>query len=129
VVWFGVRILKTKTFARWSRKERIRDSLLAAAVDEMRRGLFDAQLGGGLFKKRVPRPGGGKSGGYRTLLAMELIGRCVFLYGFAKSERDDIDDDELSKLKSLARAFLSMDEDTIGRLLKTGELLEVKDGE
>jgi hypothetical protein len=129
VLWFSVRVLKTKTFARWSRKQRIHDSSLATAVDEMRRGLLDAQLGGGLFKKRVARAGGGKSAGYRTLLASDLSARCVFLYGFAKSERDDVDDDELSRLKSLARAFLALDNDAIARLLKAGELLEVKHGE
>jgi hypothetical protein len=129
VIWFVVRVLKTKTFARWSRKERVHDSSLVAAVDEMRRGLVDAQLGGGLFKKRIARSGGGKSGGYRTLVATDLSAHWVFLYGFAKSERDDIDDDELSRLKSLARAFLAMGDDTIARLRKAGELLEVKHGE
>lgn len=47
-----MRVLKTKPFARWARKERLDDLLLAAAVAEMRRGLVDANLGGGLLKKR-----------------------------------------------------------------------------
>src|SRR5258708_7805294 len=122
-------VLKTKTFARWSRKERIRDAFLIAAVDEIRRGLVDAHLGGGLVKKRVARAGSGKSGGYRTLLATNLRERWVFLYGFAKNERDNVDDEELSKLKSLAHVYMDMSEDTIGRLIKAGELIEVKHGE
>lgn len=124
-----MRVLKTKTFARWSRKERVGDSSLAAAVDEIRRGLVDAHLGGGLVKKRVARTGGGKSGGYRTLLATNLRERWVFLYGFAKNERDNVDDEELSKLKILAHAYIGMGEDTVGRLIKAGELMEVKHGE
>jgi hypothetical protein len=34
----------------------------------MTEGLFDADLGGGLFKKRIARQGQGKSGGFRTLV-------------------------------------------------------------
>jgi hypothetical protein len=124
-----VRVLKTKTFARWARKERLRDASLAAAVDEVLRGLVDAHLGGGVVKKRVARAGGGKSGGYRTLLATNLRDRWVFLYGFAKNERDNVDDEELSRLKRLAHVYITMGEDTIGRLIKAGELMEVKHGE
>lgn len=124
-----MRVLKTRTFARWSRKERILDSALAAAVDEMRRGLVDAQLGAGLVKKRIARAGAGKSGGYRTLIATNLRDRWVFLYGFAKNERDNVDDQELSKLKMLAQTFLGMSDETIEPLIKAGELTEIKHGE
>jgi hypothetical protein len=48
-----VRVLKTKAFARWSRKVGLRDASLVAAVEEIRRGLVDAHLGGSLVKKRV----------------------------------------------------------------------------
>jgi hypothetical protein len=121
--------LKTKSFARWARKERIHDVSLASAVDELRRGLVDAHLGGGVVKKRLARAGGGKSGGYRTLLATNLRDRWVFLYGFAKNERDNVDDDELSGLKGLAHVYTTMGEDTIERLITAGELTEVKRGE
>ena len=94
----------------------------------MRRGLVDAFLGGGLVKKRVARPGGGKSGGYRTLLAADLRDRWVFLYGFAKSERESIDNDELRELRRLAHAYLSMNEAEARRLVDAGILMEVSDG-
>ncbi len=80
-------------------------------------------------KKRVARPGGGKSGGYRTILAADLRERWVFLYGFAKSERDDLDDDELRELKRLAQSYLALSEETIDRLIDDGKLIEVKNGE
>jgi len=124
-----VRVLKLKAFARWARKERLADGLLRVAVREMRSGLMDANLGGGLLKKRVARPGGGKSGGYRTILAADLRERWVFLYGFAKSERDDLDDDELRELKRLAQSYLALSEETIDRLIDDGKLIEVKNGE
>jgi hypothetical protein len=49
--------------------------------------------------------------------------------GFAKNERDNVDDDELRVLKVLAQSYLGMDEATIDRLVEAGELTEVKDGE
>ena len=124
-----MRVLKTKTFARWTRKERLADSRLLAAVEEMRGGLVDANLGAGLMKKRVARPGEGKRGGYRTLLATNRRDRWIFLYGFAKKELDNLDDDELSDMKRLAQAYLGMGEETIAQLLIAGELVEAKNGE
>jgi hypothetical protein len=123
------RVLKTKTFVRWARKERIDDALLAAAVAEMRRGLIDANLGGSLLKKRIARAGGGKSGGYRTSVASNQRNRWVFMYGFAKKERDNLDDDELSDLKRIGQAYLAMSEEAILRAVGQGELQEIDYGE
>ena len=124
-----MQIFKTRTFARWARKEPLNDTALRAAVVEMQAGLVDAVLGGGLVKKRVARAGGGKRGGYRTLLATNLRDRWVFLFGFSKSERDNVDEPELRALKHIAQAYLGMDEQTRDRLLDAGELIEVDDGE
>lgn len=63
------RILKTRVFIRWMRKTDLGDALLAKAVEEMEQGVIDADLGGGLYKKRIPMPGRGKRGGARTLIA------------------------------------------------------------
>lgn len=124
-----MRILKTKTFARWARRESVPDKALLASVQEMRSGLADAVLGAGLFKKRIARAGHGKSGGYRAILASDLRDRWFFLYGFAKKERDNVDDDELRSLKRLAQVYLGMDDETIDRLIAAGELMEVRHGE
>ncbi len=122
------RTFKTKTFARWARKEGLGDPVLLRAVAEMEAGLMDARLGGNLFKKRVARPGGGKSGGTRTIVAGNLRDRWFFLYGFSKSERDSIDDDELRALKRIAEALLAMNHAILARALREGQLLEVEDG-
>lgn len=95
----------------------------------MRSGLVDADLGGGLFKKRVARPGGGKSGGYRTILAADLRDRWVFLHGFAKSERDDLDDAEVRDWKRVAQLYLAAEEHMLDRLIGAGRLMVVEDGE
>ena len=85
-----VRVLKDLEFARWARKERLTDQMLYDAADEIERGLIDARLGGFLLKKRVARPGGGKRGGYRTIVAHRQGIRLVFLFGFAKNEADNV---------------------------------------
>ena len=64
-----MRVFKTKGFARFARRERISDANLGEAVRRAERGLVDADLGGGVIKQRVARPGQGKSGGYRVLVA------------------------------------------------------------
>jgi hypothetical protein len=63
------RVFKTRHFSRWMRKTDLTDVALCAAVVEMAAGLVDADLGGGIVKKRVALPSRGKSGSVRTLIA------------------------------------------------------------
>ncbi|MDE2182674.1 MAG: type II toxin-antitoxin system RelE/ParE family toxin [Alphaproteobacteria bacterium] len=118
-------IFKTKWFARFARKEGISDAALTEAISQAEKGLVDAKLGGDLIKQRVARSGGGKSGGYRTLIAFRAKDRAVFLYGFAKNERENIKDDELATLKEIAAAWMAADTKKIERALKEGELHDV----
>jgi len=122
---FGVAVYETRWFHRWARKEGVPASALCNAVREMRAGLYDANLGGGLFKKRIARIGQGKSGGFRTLVATNKSTRWVFVFGFSKSERGNIDKDEKDALKKLAAYMLSLPEEAVGRALQAGELMEV----
>jgi hypothetical protein len=101
-------IYKTRWFARWARKEGLSDKALRLAVEEMAQGLFEADLGGDLFKKRIARPGEGKRGGYRTLVATNRASRWIFVYGFAKNVRSNIDSDEEVALKKLAATLLKL---------------------
>ena len=118
-------VYKTRWFDRWARKEGLAVASLCAAVREMADGLFDADLGGGLVKKRIGRPGHGKSGGYRTLVATNRGNRWVFVYGFPKSERANIDKDEAEALKKLATHLLSLTAQAVTRATEAGELIEV----
>ena len=61
----------------------------------MDRGLIDADLGGGIVKKRVGLAGRGKRSGARTLIATNKGDRWFFVFGFEKNERANIGDDEL----------------------------------
>ena len=52
-----MQILKTKGLVRFARRERIADTSLREAIERAERGLIDADLGGGLIKQRLARPG------------------------------------------------------------------------
>jgi hypothetical protein len=120
-----VRVFKTKEFARFARREKIADVSLCEAIARAERGLIDAELSGNLIKQRVPRQGQGRSGGYRTIVAYRFADRAVFLFGFGKSDRANIDANELLQFKSAAALLLSLSEKQIGLALKRGEFLEV----
>lgn len=123
-----MRVFKTKVFNRWARRESLADPELCKAVAEMQEGLIDAQLGGGVYKKRVARAGEGKRGGYRVILATNLRERWFFMFGFAKNERDNIDGEELKMFKQLAAALLGMDDPAIAEAKKRSELVEIDCG-
>ena len=90
-------------------------------------GLYEADLGGGLLKKRIARPGQGKSGGFRTLVATNNGNRWIFVFGFPKNERSNIDKDEAEALKKLADHLLSLTAQALDKAQRAGELMEVTD--
>jgi hypothetical protein len=121
----GLRVFKTKEFARLARREDIDDTRLCEAVERASRGLIAADLGGGLIKQRVARPGQGRRSGFRTLLAFSFEARAVFVYGFAKSERNNIGPDELEFWRKTAGAFLTLSEAQLSALVAAKEITEV----
>jgi hypothetical protein len=122
-------IYKVKDFDRFARKYRISDATLRKAANDLREGRFDATLGGGLFKQRVARPGGGKSGGFRVLIARRRGEDLFFLYGFPKSARGNIGAEEEQALKASARSVGALTRADIQTLLHDGELKEISDGD
>jgi hypothetical protein len=79
------RVFKTKTFDRWAKKV-IADDLLCQAAREIELGLFEADLGQGVCKKRIALPGKGKSGSSRTLVAKQHKSAIFFIAGRQKSD-------------------------------------------
>jgi hypothetical protein len=118
-------IYKTKVFDRWATEQGLTDQSLCQAVKEMNAGLIDADLGGGLYKKRVARTGQGKSGGFRTLVATNRGDRWIFVFGFAKNERDNINKKEQESLKVLANQLLGLPKQDLLRMQSKFKLIEV----
>jgi len=120
-----MRVFKHKRFSQWAKKEGILDLALKSAADELSQGLFEANLGGGLYKKRAARQGQGKRAGYRTLVAFKQKDRAIFIFGFAKNERANIGKTEKEVLKRLAKDYLAVTEHRLKKLLELGEIIEV----
>lgn len=120
-----MRIFKNIWFTRFADKEGITDGELKEAVNRLEAGQSDADLGGGVFKVRVARSGEGKSGSYRVILFFKREERTFFVYGFAKSDRGNIDEKELRIFKKRAKTTLSLTDDQISDRIRDKVLLEV----
>ena len=97
------------------------------AIAAAERGLIHADLGGGVVKQRIARAGGGKSGGFRTIILFRAATRACFVHGFAKNEQDNIRDDELAAFKMLAAEILNYDGPALAQAIAAGTLTEVTD--
>ncbi|GAB3484655.1 type II toxin-antitoxin system RelE/ParE family toxin [Marinomonas epiphytica] len=118
-------IYKTKVFASLTKKEALSDNDLVNACKEMSNGLFDADLGGNVYKKRIASGNKGKSGGFRTIVGAVIGDKYFFLYAFAKSDRANINSKEKLALKELAKEFLEFSQDELNQLIEDGELIKV----
>jgi hypothetical protein len=122
-----MRIFKNAWFERFARKQKIPDAVLRDAIRRAEQGLIDADLGGGVIKQRVARPGQGRSGGYRTLIVYRQAQRAFFVYGFAKSQQANIGDEEEAAFKQAARYVLELTDEQLAALIQNGQFSEVDD--
>ncbi|MEI8032077.1 MAG: type II toxin-antitoxin system RelE/ParE family toxin [Chlorobiaceae bacterium] len=121
-------VFKNKWFNHWARREAIDDKALFNAAQEVAEGKVDADLGGCLFKKRLPKPGQGKRGGYRVLVGYKKhsVDRIIFLYAFAKNDKANISLREEAALSLATESFVSSTEEQLLKLLTTNSLWEVE---
>lgn len=124
-----MRIFKNAWFERFARKQKLPDYALREAIQRAEKGLIDADLGGGVIKQRIARPGKGKSGGYRTIVLYREESRAFFMYGFAKSQQENISDDEKAAFKQAAQYILSLSDGQLGAMIEKGQFSEVNDND
>lgn len=122
-------VFATRAFRRFAEKAALEPAHLMEAALSVMSGRPHADLGGGVYKQRVRRPGGGKSGGVRTLLVFRRGSHCFLVHGFAKNEKDNITARELQALKKLGEVLLGIDESSIGRALSAGDITEVREAD
>ena len=120
-------VYRTKVFSRFARKNKITDRALLAAAQDVADGNYDADLGGGLYKQRVPREGGGKSGGFRTLITHRVSDHFFFVYGFGKNQTSNINDSEEKALKKIAETLGNLSEEEIAKSLEDGALVIIEE--
>ncbi len=121
-----MQVYKSKWFDKFAHKEHIADVKLCEAVRNAERGVIDADYGGGVIKQRIARPNAGKSGGYRSIILFRKGERSFFIYGFAKSEQDNIDESDERDFKELATILFSASAAELQSLIDEGKYMEVK---
>jgi len=120
-----VRVFKNTWFTRFADKEGIKDSELKEMVNHLEAGQAEADLGGGVYKIRLARSSEGKSGGYRVIVFFKSEERLFYVYGFAKSDRSNIDRKETREYKALAKKYLKLSDEMIERAVQSGKFIEI----
>ncbi len=121
-----MRILQNPWFKRFARKQKISDHHLCEAIERAKNDQIDADLGGGIIKQRVAKSEKGKSKGWRVIVAFQKTSKAAFLlFGFSKSSRENIDQDELKGFKMLAKDLLKLTSKKLDTLIEQGKFSEV----
>lgn len=88
--------------------------------------MIDADLGGKVIKQRIARKNEGKSGGFRSIILFRIKEKSFFVYGFSKSQQDNLSQQELKGFKKLAKDVAQLSNAELLRLIKEDEFFEVK---
>ena len=118
--------LKTKWFNKWAKKNAVSDKNLQKTIENLSNNLGTTDLGSGLYKIRTPKLGQGKSGGFRTLVVFREADIAIFIYGFAKTDKDNLDSQELRYFKKLAKDLLQIENKKYIELEKQGIFISLK---
>lgn len=121
-----MKVFKNAWFGRFARKEKISADALWDAVERAEKGQIDADLGGGVIKQRIARPGEGKSKGYRSIVLFRKGKLSFFVYGFPKSELGNIREDEVEQFRKMAKHVLSLTDAQLSELVANGQFEEVE---
>ena len=120
-----MKVFQNAWFGRFARKEKISADALWDAVERAENGQIDADLGGGVIKQRIARPGESKSKGYRSIVLFRKGELSFFVYGFSKSELGNIRADEEAQFKKMAKHVLSLTGAQLSELVANGQFEEV----
>lgn len=126
-----MRLFAVPQVTRLLRKERLPETALCTVAREIlagRLGVGEADLGDGLWKKRLARPGGGKSGGYRAIVAYRRprSDRVLFAFLFAKNTGATLTPAGHEALAKTAAAFIGATDVQLGALLRAEDVREVR---
>jgi len=122
-----VRIFKNMWFDRFAEKERITDGELRDIVSLLEVDQADANLGGGVYKVRLARPGEGKSGGYRIIVFFRSEEHTFFHYAYLKADRGNINRKELQVFKKLAKKLLVMTDMQLTEAVRARDFVEIQE--
>jgi hypothetical protein len=120
-------IFKDANFSKMAKKAGISDQTLRAAIGEADKGLVDAYLGSECIKIRLSRPGRGKSGGFRSVIAFRRDDRAFFIHLFAKNDQANVSAQDLADLRVYARVLLGLTDAQLENALAANVLMDISD--
>jgi hypothetical protein len=115
------RVFKTAWFTKAAKKSHIADAELCTAIRQVMLGQAD-DLGGGVFKKRL-----GKNQ-YRSIILAKGGQYWVYEFLFAKQNLANIDDEDLLRLRRIAKNYAELTTDQVSTLLKQSKWEEICHG-
>lgn len=121
-----MRIFLNQAVNKFAKRHKIEDWQIEKAIRDAEIGIIDADLGSGLIKQRIARPNEGKSGGYRSIIFFKLGDLAIFLYSFAKNEKENISESDLLLLREVAKSIAEMDQAALLDHLANGRFREVE---
>ncbi len=122
-----MKILATKWFRKWIKKAKIEIvDLISSANIINNNPQTSISLGSGLYKVRIKKEHQGKRGGYRTLLIFKQDELVVYVYGFSKSEKDNLEKDELKMFKKLSKDILNMENKELLNQIFLGSFIDLE---
>lgn len=124
-----MRIFLTKKFNQYARKEGIADKSLKELETDMRQGLGVVSLGADVYKMRLAKPGGGKSGGHRIILCTKRQNTLFFIHGYSKSVQENLNKEEDQQLKCFAADLFLFNDSQLDQAVAMEELRELQDEE
>ena len=127
MIYYCVLKLKTKWFNKWAKRNSVTDKDLLKTIKNVSNNLGTVNLGFGLYKARTPKIGKGKSGGFRTILVYKESNIAIFVYGFSKNDKDNLEKKELKYFKKLAKDLLKIKGQKYLELEKLGNFIRIKD--
>jgi hypothetical protein len=112
------RAFKSAWFARAAKKVKISDAVLCKAIAQVMAGQAD-DLGGGVFKKRL------SNNLYRSIILARGGDYWVYAFLFAKQDMANIADDDLARLRALAKQYGAMTQAEADTQVADGHWIEI----
>lgn len=121
-----MRKLSTKWFKKWSKKANLSNQNMLEAIKNLETGLSTADLGNHLYKVRIKRAHSGKSSGFRSIILYMAKDRAIFMYGFEKNEKANINKAELQYFKKLGKDLIVLTFDQLKQFIEQKILFDLE---
>lgn len=115
------RVFKAAWFTKAAKKAKVSDAMLCKAVAQVMAGQAD-DLGGGVFKKQL------SNNQHRSIILARGGDYWVYQYLFAKQDRRNIDEDELTAFRLIAREYGAMTREQANAQVADGHWIEICTG-